>query len=145
LEGLSFALPFSAHPICPILDARKGEVYTAMFSVEGSNHIQRLWEDQVMSPSELSLKITQPTILVGNGLQVYGKQLKETLGEQAILSPQRLWSPSALSIAELARQKWQEGSIIAADSVSPNYVRRSEAELKWEKQQRKKSSWGNPA
>ena len=145
LEGLSFALPFSTRPICPILDARKGEVYTAMFSFYGSTQMKRLWEDQVMSPSELSRKITQPTILVGNGLQVYGKQLKEALGDKAILSPQHLWSPSALSIAELARQKWQEGTIVAADSVIPHYVRRSEAEIKWEEQHRKKVSWGNPS
>jgi tRNA threonylcarbamoyladenosine biosynthesis protein TsaB len=140
LEGLSFSLPFSTHPICPILDAKKGEVYTALFHFNGTNQMERLWEDQVMSPSELSRKITQPTLLLGNGLQIYGKQLKEALGDKAIFSPKRLWAPSALSIAELARQMWREGTRVPSDAVKPNYVRRSEAEVKWELQQQKKTS-----
>jgi tRNA threonylcarbamoyladenosine biosynthesis protein TsaB len=133
LEAMANSLPFTTHPICPLLDAKRGEVYTALFTFIGTNKLQRLREDQVIAPLDLAQQITQPTILLGNGLNRYGDQLRQSLGEKAILAPKHLWSPSALQVAELAREQWREGHLPAPSSIVPHYLRRSEAEVKWER------------
>ncbi len=133
LEALANTLPFTTHPICPLLDAQRGEVYAALFTFLGTNKIRRLGEDQVIAPLDLARQITQPTILLGNGLNRYGGQLQQSLGEKAILAARHLWSPSALQVAELARQQWHEGHLPPPSSIVPHYLRRSEAEVKWER------------
>ncbi len=142
LEALAYQIPFSNHPLCPILDARKGELYTALFRFKESQKIQRLWEDQVRSPSALAEQISHPAIFLGNGLLHYGERLKKNLGDKLIFAPKQFWFPSALNIAELARQKWHEGSFDLSKPVLPHYVRRSEAEVKWEKLHQRKTSSG---
>jgi len=133
LEALAYGLPFSSHLICPILDARKGEVYTALFQFKGTKNIQRLWDDQVMTPSALLSQITQPTLFLGNGCHLLNDALLKGSGNLAILAPMHLWSPSALHIAELAREKWNSGQIDPSLPIVPRYIRRSEAEINWEK------------
>jgi len=142
LEALAYGLPFSTHPICPLLDARKGEVYTALFQFKGTKNIQRLWDDQVMIPSVLLSRITQPTLFLGNGIHLLNEALLNALGNLAILTPMHLWVPSALHIAELAREKWNRGQIDPSLPIIPRYIRRSEAEIKSEKRQQEEKTQG---
>ena len=142
LEALAYGLPFSTHPICPLLDARKGEVYTALFQFNGTKNIQRLWDDQVMTPSALLSRITQPTLFLGNGIHLLNEAFLSTLGDLAIVSPTHLWFPSAIHIAELAREKWNTGQIDPSHPILPQYIRRSEAEIKWEKRRQEEKAQG---
>jgi len=142
LEALAYGLPFSTHPICPLLDARKGEVYTALFQFNGTKNIQRLWDDRVMTPSALLSRIKQPTLFLGNGIHLLNEALLNALGNLAILTPMHLWLPSAIHIAELAREKWNSGQIDPSLPIVPRYIRRSEAEIKWEKRHQEEKTQG---
>ena len=133
LEALAYALPFSSHPICTVIDARKGEVYTALFQFNGTKNLQRLWDDKVMTPSALLNQITERTLFIGNGIHLLNKALLNSVGDLAILTPIHLWVPSAVHIAELAREKWNRGQIDPSLPIVPRYIRRSEAEIKWER------------
>ena len=53
-----------------------------------------------------------------------------------------LFVDDEVQIAELARSKWEAGDINTSEPVLPHYVRRSEAEVKWEKGRQKKASGG---
>src|SRR5574341_455461 len=70
LEAMAWTLPFCAHQICPILDARKGELYCALFRCEG-DRLVRLTDDQALAPERVFSRIQEPTVFLGDGLMVY--------------------------------------------------------------------------
>ena len=82
LEAMAWTLPFCAHPVCPILDARKGEIYCALFRHEGDRLI-RLMDDTATAPDRLLSRIQQPTVFLGDGLVVYEGLVQSELKELA--------------------------------------------------------------
>lgn len=128
LHALAWGLPYCRYPVCPILDARKKEVYTALFEYRGVELVC-LMEESVLGPEELVQRIQQPTLFVGDGWRVYGAFLRESLGDLAIPPPtSRGASPAA--VADLGRRRLLKGEQDAAEALAPRYIRPSEAELK---------------
>lgn len=128
LHALAWGLPYCRYPVCPILDARKEEVYTALFEYRGAELVC-LMEESVLGPEELVQRIQQPTLFVGDGWRVYGAFLREILGDLAIPPPtSRGASPAA--VADLGRRRLLQGEQDAAEALVPRYIRPSEAELK---------------
>ena len=70
LDAYAETVKPGSYLICPVLDARKKEVYTALFN--SNNYLyQRKTPDQAITPEKLCGQISQPTVFVGNGLEVY--------------------------------------------------------------------------
>lgn len=128
LEAIGALYFPSSYPICAVLDARKGEVYAAIFS-SAQESIVRCTEDMALSPPDLCALITHPTLFVGEGAAVYREFLSTTLGERCLFSCRRLGTSCADMVARLA----QESSLTKPESMdSPfalHYIRPSEAEL----------------
>ena len=129
LEAMAWTLPFCVHQICPILDARKGEIYCALFRHEGDRLI-RLMDEAALSPDLLVGRIQERTVFLGDGLPVYGDLLKGRLGELALFPPfsQRGGRPAA--VAELGRRRLLQGQHDEISEMAPRYLREFEAELK---------------
>ena len=128
LEAMAWTLPFCLHSICPILDARKGEVYCGLFRHEGERLI-RLMEEAVLSPDSLVTRIQAPTVFLGDGLAVYGKILKSRLKELALFPPLAQRGGKAAAVAELGRSRLLQGQRDEISELAPRYLRPSEAEL----------------
>ncbi len=129
LEAMAWTLPFCAHPICPILDARKNEVYCALFRHEGGRLV-RLMEDAALSPDLLISWIREPTVFLGNGLAIYSDLLKSRLKELALFAPLAHRGGRAAAVAELGRGRLLLGEQDGIPELAPRYLRPSEAELK---------------
>jgi tRNA threonylcarbamoyladenosine biosynthesis protein TsaB len=129
LEAIAWTLPFCAHPICPILDARKGEVYCAMFRHEGGRLV-RLMEEAALAPEALMARIREPTVFIGDGLAVYCDRLQTGLKELALLPPVSQRGGRASAVADLGRRRLLDGDRDELSGLVPRYVRASEAELK---------------
>lgn len=129
LEAMAWTLPFCAHPVCPILDARKGEIYCALFRNEGDRLI-RLMEDAALSPDGLLSRIQEQTVFLGDGLAVYGDVLKTRLKELALFPPSARRGGSAAAVADLGRRRLLQGQRDEISELAPRYLRPSEAELK---------------
>ncbi len=128
LHALAWSLPYCRYPVCSILDARKQEVYCALFEYQGSNLVC-LMEETVLDPEALAKRIDRPTLFVGDGWRVYGPFFQETLGRLAIPPPAcRGASPAA--VAALGRLRLLQGEKDAVENLVPRYIRPSEAELK---------------
>jgi tRNA threonylcarbamoyladenosine biosynthesis protein TsaB len=130
LEAMAWTVPFCAHPVCPVLDARKGEIYAALFRHQGERAI-RLMDDAALSPEELIARIHEPTVFLGDGLAAYGEVLKRRLNELLLLPPLSLRGggrPAA--VAELGLRRLLAGEADDVVRLRPRYVRPSEAELK---------------
>src|SRR5437867_10893622 len=66
LDAMAAALPFAAWPVCPVIDARKGEVYASLYRWTAAG-MRRDWDYLALAPEALADRLVEPTILVGDG------------------------------------------------------------------------------
>ncbi len=117
--------------ICPILDARKGEVYAAFYRYENGGSLKRLSPYQAISPEHLAEKIAEKTIFLGSGVKTYGKYLDDALKDLAVFAPGPLNLPRGATVAKLGIERIQKNQVLDLSTFTPIYVRASEAEIKW--------------
>jgi tRNA threonylcarbamoyladenosine biosynthesis protein TsaB len=130
LDGLAAQL-FAARKflICPVLDARKKEVYCGFYRCDeqGIPRLQEKW--WVVSPETLCEWIKEPVVLIGDGAVVYKDIFRDKLaGNLRVVSPGSYF-PRAATIGMLAAEKWQQNDFLDPASAGPIYIRPSEAEL----------------
>jgi tRNA threonylcarbamoyladenosine biosynthesis protein TsaB len=118
--------------ICPILDARKQEVYTAFYRYDKGNSLKRLSPHQALRPEDLVKKINEQTIFLGGGIKNYGDFLLNSLSTLVIFPPAPLHSPHGSMVARLGFELLQKGECLDLDTFTPLYIRPSEAEIKWQ-------------
>ena len=133
LKVLAMNLPFAASNICPVIDARRGEVFTAIFR-SNNGEIERLTEDMVISPEKLVDIIKDNTIFIGDGALLYKDFLEDNLSDGIMFSPVNLNAPKASNVALAEIGKFKEGldSEYMHNQVmnmAPQYLRKSEAEI----------------
>jgi len=127
LAMLAMNLPWSAHPVCPMFDAKKKEVYTALYECRG--YPVPIIADCAVSPEEMLKRIEGPAIFVGEGALVYRELIIDRLGERAMFAPPSADLPRASQGALLAGAAFSRGDIIPPAALVPRYIRASEAEL----------------
>jgi tRNA threonylcarbamoyladenosine biosynthesis protein TsaB len=115
-------LPWAALPVCPVLDARKGEVYASRYRWDG-RAMQREWDYLALSPEALAERLTEPVILAGDGAAAIRSPYA-----RLVPAPRRLPSPACVGILGLDRLR--RGETVTAAVLAPLYLRPSEAELK---------------
>ncbi|OGQ98425.1 MAG: tRNA (adenosine(37)-N6)-threonylcarbamoyltransferase complex dimerization subunit type 1 TsaB [Deltaproteobacteria bacterium RIFOXYD12_FULL_55_16] len=131
LTGLAIQFPFSSLPICPVIDARKNEIYTALYRSHQQGIPEKTIEPMVIKPQRLPEFISGPTLLVGDGLALYGQMLKELLGDYAHLAPPEICFARAAAIGSAAWHLFRQGSFLDPATAVPIYVRASDAELQF--------------
>jgi len=139
LDVLAQNLSFASIQVCPVLDARKKEVYAALFQGKGEGQLTKMSEDWVLSPEDLCSRITERTILVGNGGEVYGDIFRDRLGPRVLFAHPEDSFPRASNVVRLSLPAWRKGKTLDLFGFTPIYVRRSEAEIHWDQKAR-----GNP-
>ena len=110
--------------ICAALDARKREVYAALFAVETGGPRQ-LTPDLALAPAALAARLPRPCTLVGDAGEVYG----EELGAHARLLPFATHHPRGGVIARLGGARLAAGEADDLGTLEPVYVRAPDAEL----------------
>ncbi len=128
LDALAWRLPFAEAPVCPVLDARRGEVYLSLYEWRG-DRMARLWEYLALSPREAAERLSAPVILLGDGVEACRPFLAH-LGPRPWLAPAAQSIPSAAVVGQLGQALLESGGGVGADALVPLYLRPSEAELK---------------
>jgi tRNA threonylcarbamoyladenosine biosynthesis protein TsaB len=114
------------------LDARKGEVYTALYYNGKKGRVEQVTPYQVLSPTVLLEQLPpQETVFLGNGVQVYGEFIRGHLGEKALFAPPHLRFLRGSTVAELGLGRIMQGEQDDISSMVPIYVRPSDAEINW--------------
>lgn len=130
LDVLANVLPHSMYPLCPMLPARKGWVYTRLFRwVNGTLHA--VTDELNIQIDDLIPLIKEPTIFYGPGLPGQDVFLREILGDQQIQVLPFFNVPRADVLAEMAYQKWIRGETVNAGQLVPHYLGQSQAEMNW--------------
>jgi tRNA threonylcarbamoyladenosine biosynthesis protein TsaB len=137
LDALAYNVRYASMQVCPVLDARKKEVYAALFQGNGEGELQRISEDWVLPPEDLSARISGKTLFLGNGLDVYGGVFQRKLGPLALFAPAELSLPRASNVARLSLSQFKKGATLDLFSFTPTYLRRSEAEIHYQAKGRK--------
>jgi tRNA threonylcarbamoyladenosine biosynthesis protein TsaB len=129
LDGLAANVSFVPYMICPILDARKGEIYAALYRQGDEGIPERLTSYMAIKPEEMLALISETTVIIGDGLLSHGDYLRRELGNLLVLAPPHLSVIHASSLAWLGWHRLRSGEFEDVSSCTPLYVRPSEAEL----------------
>lgn len=130
LDAMARRLPFSSYYICPMLDARKDEVYTALYRWEG-NACVKIIPETAVEPGEFLRTLKGPAVFMGDGAVKYKNVISGILKTDALFPPSSFMSPAASSIAEIALEKLRDGIEAGPVSLTPLYIRKAEAEIRW--------------
>jgi len=115
--------------VCALLDARKQEVYAALYQCGEDGLPQRTSDDLVLRPELLAGQLSGPTILVGDGGVSYRQIFQDALGATALFPPATTHFPRAATIGLLGAELLARGERLDPASCVPIYVRASEAEI----------------
>ncbi|OAT79959.1 tRNA (adenosine(37)-N6)-threonylcarbamoyltransferase complex dimerization subunit type 1 TsaB [Desulfotomaculum copahuensis] len=137
LEALAHPLTGQAGLLCPILNARKNEVYTAVYETR-AGRLSRLAGPLAEEPEKLAARLFSlghPVTLLGDGVAVYGEMLQRYLGGLAFFAPAAAALPRGAAVAELGLARLAAGEGEDPLLLLPRYIRLSEAEVKWRQKQ----------
>jgi len=134
LEAVAMKVPFARYLVCPVLDARKGEVFGALFRPT-EHGLQRLTSNLVLSPEAFCSHIREPAILLGSGAEVYRHVWQARLGERAMWAPEWIGMPCSIEVGILACGERAEPHGHTPSTLEPAYIRLSEAERNWSRRQ----------
>ena len=127
LEAIAENLSARDGIICPVMNARRSQVYTALFRAENGK-LSRLMEDCAISIEELDgiLSTYGETVsLAGDGYEITLEGLKLT---KVLPTPERLRHQSAASVAAVAYRKLSERNTVSDKELKVTYLRPSQAE-----------------
>lgn len=121
LEVLAARLPFALHPVCPMLDARKGEVYTALYDM-GTGRPRLLEAPRALAPQALMAERAGiPTLFTGDGALAYSSLVAAC--PQAVQAPFHCSRPEAAALGWLAQASLKAGIVADLAAVEPEYLR----------------------
>lgn len=115
LDAMAAGLPFAALPVCPVIEARRGEVYASRYRWDGAEMI-REWDYLALTPEELAARIDEPVLILGD-LEV---PIPSPFARG--VPPQRRL-PSAACVGHLGMRRLLLGDTVAAGGLGPLYVR----------------------
>ena len=128
LDAIAHNFPYTSYLICPIIDARKRQVFTAFYEAK-DGQIKRISDYQSIAPELLLKGLRRRTILAGTGVEIYQKIIKEKMKERCFFPPAQLQRIHPQIIARLAQEAIAQGENSDPITVVPFYIRPSDAEL----------------
>lgn len=129
LEAMALTLGAYQGYVCPVMDARRSQVYNALFYV---NHgiLERKTEDRAIALSDLAEELNckeEPIFLVGDGSNLTYSTLKDAI-PNLVLPPEHRMHQRASGVALAAAEKIAAGETGDGAALTPNYLRLSQAE-----------------
>ncbi len=147
VDALAYNLWGAAGLVCPIMDAKRSQVYTGLYHMEHGIEVVR--EQCPMDMGELAELLNQrgePVIFLGDGVPVYQSLIQERLSVPFMLAPAHMNRQRAAAVAALGMKALKRGQeetpsawgvreaeycgarLVEADAFAPDYLRKSQAE-----------------
>lgn len=130
LAAMAYGLPYEHGVICAVMDARRSQVYNALFDVQDGK-VKRLTEDRALSVEELGEELRNrketPVYLVGDGADLCYRAFGEQL-PNVVLTPANLRYQHAYGTAKAAEQLIADNGLCSSDELMPVYLRLPQAE-----------------
>jgi tRNA threonylcarbamoyladenosine biosynthesis protein TsaB len=117
----------STIPVCPLFDARKGEIYGALYDFTAGP--EPVISPTAADPAAFLARLPQRVLFLGDGALRYRPLIEETMGERAEFAEPSLHSPRAGAGVALSQNALASGLAVPPSQLLPTYLRLSEAEL----------------
>jgi tRNA threonylcarbamoyladenosine biosynthesis protein TsaB len=128
LDALAWQCADRSYLICALLDARKGEVYSATYRYTNDTLTQKSPEN-ASAPGAALQKIKEPCVFIGSGAQLYRRNISTVLGDLAHFAPKSQNIIRASSVAFLSMERFETHDTVEVADLVPHYIRKSDAEL----------------
>ena len=141
VDGIAYNMYGVEKIICPMMDARRNQVYTGLYtfvpntpegkSLERTFDMQVIHEQFATSVEDIADKINQigkPVVLLGDGVPVYRDILEKLIKVPFSVAPIHQNRQNAAALVALAMQYASDGRMVSADEFAPDYLRLSQAE-----------------
>jgi tRNA threonylcarbamoyladenosine biosynthesis protein TsaB len=130
LDAFAWNFSYSMHPVCLMLDARRSEVYAAVYRWE-ENGFRTVLEAISVRPEKLLDKLEEKILFAGEGALLYKKRITDIMKDRAVFAGADKMVPSPANVAVLGLERAVRGEYAPAAETVPLYIRKSEAEVKW--------------
>jgi tRNA threonylcarbamoyladenosine biosynthesis protein TsaB len=121
--------------VVPVVDARRGELFSAVFEVKGGVAVQS-GDDWLAAPDALARTVAdldRPCVLVGDGARRYAETFSALRGVE--LAGAHLAHPPVAALAALGRDRVAAGTVSPEHAVRANYLRQADVRINWETRQ----------
>lgn len=134
LDALAYNMAYTDGIICPIMDALRGNVYTALYTFS-NNNLKRVSDYMLISVENLISLVNEhktQVCFIGDGIYKYKDILIQNI-PKAIFSPNHLNVVKASSLGEIGLKLLKSGLSDDLYNFCPLYIRKSQAEREYEK------------
>ena len=134
LDGMAYQMYGSQALVCPIMDARRNQVYTGLYQfAEGeSGYCMEILKEgcacDIMECIAAANSFGQPVMFLGDGVPVFEALIREHATVPVYFAPAHRRLQSAASVGALAIEYAKEGRFVEAKDHAPEYFRMSQAE-----------------
>lgn len=134
LEGLAYNLCGTNHLVCPLMDARRNQVYTGIYrfvAVGADWKLECVKEQSATDIADILAEcnaLGESVIFLGDGVPVYAGRIEELCEVPYTFAPASMNRQRAASVATLAVAYAKEGKVVSAAEHAPEYLRKSQAE-----------------
>lgn len=140
LDAIAYNVAGLCQYVCPIIDAKRGEVFYSLYS-DRAGRQEKLMECKAGHPEmaviELASLLSRTADgyvgFLGDGIELCREHIETRIGGRALFSHYHLGIPRASSVGILALDLFKQGKVEDVERVEPIYVRRSDAELRRER------------
>lgn len=130
LDGLAYNLYDAPALVCPIMDARRNQVYTGIYQYE-KHQLTSVMQPCAMGIEELTDRLNETgreTAFLGDGVAVYREIIEERMTVPFSFAPAHCGKQRASAVAALGLVRFRQGLYTTADDFQPEYLRQSQAE-----------------
>lgn len=134
LEGLAYNLWGTTNLVCPLMDARRNQVYTGIYEFVREGHtmmLRSVREQCAVDITEIIAALNElgrEVIFLGDGVPVYSKVIEEQMQVPFTYAPAGNNRQKASSVAALGAVYYAQGKTVTAAEHQPEYLRKSQAE-----------------
>jgi len=130
LKAMAYNIYDSNKLICPIMDARREQVYTGIY--RSTNGVVEALKDQmaitIHELIDILNEMDEDVIFLGDGVPVYKSKIEESLNKKAFYAPPHLSRQRGGAVCELGKELFAQGKYESSDQHAPEYLRQSQAE-----------------
>jgi tRNA threonylcarbamoyladenosine biosynthesis protein TsaB len=120
--------------ICPMIDARRGQVYAGLYVDNGTDILTNIIPERLVKANDFLELIAGETVFIGTGAVKYGDSIRRGFAGRGYFVVDYLHQIHASAVGVLAGRKALAGGLTDAVKLIPLYLRRSEAEEKMDRQ-----------
>jgi len=133
LQAMAYQLYGCKDMICPMISARRNEVYTAVYTTDKGQMVN-IQDPVAVSIEQIASILNDKkgnVVFLGDAIELYRHYLINTISDKIEFEFNTVIKPSAASIALLGTVELKQGRGVLSVNLKPEYIRLSQAEVKW--------------